>query len=61
MQWIDKIDIYVEFLTEYGDLPLMKVDTTNLSKGVSTVHFTISEYVKGTKEDIGQFFCFNEN
>jgi hypothetical protein len=48
---------YVEFLSEFGDLPLLKVDTSLLSYYTSGsahnyVEFNITEYQKGTKEDI---------
>ena len=38
--------VEVEFLTEFGDLPLLQADTRYLGGSV-----TIREYVKGTREN----------
>ncbi len=51
------VDIYIEFLTEFGDLPMLKEDTANLlGVGLASFNFQLTEYVKGTKEDIGTLF-----
>jgi hypothetical protein len=48
---------YVEFTTEFGDLPLMKLYSSDLTYyGSSGIHnyagFNITEYQKGSKEDM---------
>lgn len=59
------VTLYIEFETEFGDLPLLTLETNNLAStdadGTTTTgSITISEYQKGTKEDIecsGQGVC----
>ena len=54
--------LYVEFLTEFGDLPLMQAVSSSLTfDGVSSqASINITEVIKGNKEDIecsGQGIC----
>lgn len=44
--------IFIEFLGEFGDLPLMKVDATYLDGLDGGTFVEISEYQQGTKEDV---------
>eukprot|EP00597_Dinobryon_sp_UTEXLB2267_P019348 CAMPEP_0201102778 /NCGR_PEP_ID=MMETSP0812-20130820/20288_1 /ASSEMBLY_ACC=CAM_ASM_000668 /TAXON_ID=98059 /ORGANISM="Dinobryon sp., Strain UTEXLB2267" /LENGTH=698 /DNA_ID=CAMNT_0047360485 /DNA_START=253 /DNA_END=2346 /DNA_ORIENTATION=- len=63
----DNVTVYIEFLTEFGDLPLIQADTSgimNYGFGIQNYHdhqvMNISEYQKGDKEDIecsGQGLC----
>lgn len=55
----DNITVYIEFLTEFGDLPLLKADTSLIRNYGSIsgfgVHYelvNITEYRRGDKEDI---------
>ena len=42
------LPVYIEFLTEFGDLPML---TANLH-ALTHTYFSLSEYLKGTKEDV---------
>jgi hypothetical protein len=44
-----RIDAFIEFLSEYGDLPLLELGVNTLSDGYV---FTIRKEVTGTKEDL---------
>ncbi len=52
--------VVVEFLSEFGNLPLLEYTNINLVRNGGSVTFTISEQVQGTKEDVecsGQGVC----
>jgi hypothetical protein len=42
------LNVFIEFLAEHGNLPLLKYDTTNLPHSL----FNISEYQESTKKDV---------
>lgn len=44
--------VFIEFLTEYGDLPLMSYNILPGTSGDTHIGIVISEYQKGTKEDL---------
>ena len=51
---------HIEFMTEYGDLPLLQWTNVDLVDGSGAPAFVLSEDTKGTKEDVecsGQGVC----
>jgi hypothetical protein len=62
----NNIAVYIEFLTEFGDLPLIRSDPElidNTGGFAPAFAITIAEYQKGTKEDMecsGQGVCHED-
>jgi hypothetical protein len=46
------VAIYVEFLTEFGDLPMLTAHNDTLTGWSGETFLHLSEYQKGTKEDV---------